>query len=206
MPPDDNSVNIKNAPRGYHHGDLRDALIEAGMRLLEQRHAGDLGLREVARAVGVSPTAVYRHFPDKDALLQAVAARGFAMMGAMQGRAAEGCVGADAFRAAGVAYVRFALANPAVFRLMFSSARPRDVLSLPTDTESEPLRILRANAAGLTPPGAPEEVPRVIAVQAWALVHGLAMLMLDNMVPADEGLIEAVVAAAWVGSGSAKCR
>jgi AcrR family transcriptional regulator len=199
MAPDANTVNIKTAPRGYHHGDLRDALIGAGMRLLEQRHAGDLGLREVARAVGVSPTAVYRHFPDKDALLQAIAARGFAMLGTMQGRAAEGRVGADAFRAAGVAYVRFALANPAVFRLMFSSARPRDVLSLPAETETEPLRILRANAAGLVPPGAGEEVGRVIAVQAWALVHGLAMLMLDNMVPADEGLVEAVVAAAGVG-------
>jgi AcrR family transcriptional regulator len=139
----------------------------------------------------VSPTAVYRHFPDKDALMQAIAGRGFAMMGALQGQAAEGCAGADAFRAAGVAYVRFALANPAVFRLMFSSARPRDVLSLPDDTESEPLRILRQNAAGLTPPGAPEGVPRVIAVQAWALVHGLAMLMLDKMVP-----VEAVVASA----------
>jgi AcrR family transcriptional regulator len=169
------------------------------MRLLEQRHAGELGLREVARAVGVSPTAVYRHFPDKDALLQAIAERGFGLLGAMQGRAAEGRTGADAFRAVGVAYVRFALANPAVFRLMFSSARPRDVLALPAETETEPLRILRENAAGLTPPGAPEGVPRIIAVQAWALVHGLAMLMLDNMVPADDELVEAVVAASVVG-------
>jgi AcrR family transcriptional regulator len=62
--------------RSYHHGDLRQALIEAGLTLLDVRAADALSLREVARAVGVSATAVYRHFPDKGALLDALAAEG----------------------------------------------------------------------------------------------------------------------------------
>ena len=123
-----NTVNIKK--RRYHHGDLRDALIEAGMALLEQRHAEPLGLREVARAVGVSATAIYRHFPDKDALLRAIAERGFARMGEMQLAAARGLSGDDAFAATGVAYVRFALRNPAVFRLMFSRPSRRNLFGL----------------------------------------------------------------------------
>ena len=64
------------APRPYHHGNLRAALIEAGMALLAARALDDLSLREVARAVGVSATAVYRHFPDKGALMAALAAEG----------------------------------------------------------------------------------------------------------------------------------
>ena len=62
----------------YHHGDLHAALIEAGLKLLGEREADTLGLREVARAVGVSATAVYRHFPDKGALLSAMAREGLA--------------------------------------------------------------------------------------------------------------------------------
>jgi AcrR family transcriptional regulator len=198
MPPDANSVNIKPPRRNYHHGDLRDALVDAGMRLLEQRESQELGLREVARAVGVSATAVYRHFPDKDALMRSIAARGFALLGDMQIEAAHAHPGAGAFAAVGAAYVRFALRNPAVFRLMFSCAPPRDLFSLPEDALAAPLRLLREHVAGLMPAGEPEAARKVMAIRAWALVHGLAVLMLDHMVEADDALIDAVIAAADV--------
>jgi len=190
-----NTVNMQVGTRGYHHGDLRVALIEAGMRLLEQHEAQPPSLREVARAAGVSATAVYRHFPDKDALMRAIAARGFDMLGAMQEAAAASRVGPAAFAAAGIAYVRFALTHPAVFRLMFSCAPPRDLFSMPDEDMTAPMRLLRENAAGLAGPDQPEEARKIVAVRAWALVHGLAVLMLDRMVEADDAMIEAVILA-----------
>lgn len=199
MSPDANTVNIENPAspkkiaRGYHHGDLRAALLEAGMRLLEQRHSQDLALREVAREAGVSATAVYRHFPDKQALMTAIAAQGFVMMGAMQEKAAHTKPGPASFGAIGAAYVRFALKHPAVFRLMFSCAPPQDLFALPPEETSGPLRMLRENVAGLLPPGHPPEARKAAAIQAWSLVHGLAVLMLDGMVEADDTLIDAVI-------------
>ncbi len=179
--------------RRYHHGDLRDALIEAGMTLLEQRAAEPLGLREVARAVGVSATSVYRHFPDKAALLGAIAARGFARMGEMQLEAAAGLSGHEAFAATGVAYVRFARRYPAVFRLMFSRPAARDLFGPAQTDANTPLRLLRENAAALTPSGLGEAAQRAVALQAWAMVHGLAVLLLDHMVEADDAAIARVI-------------
>lgn len=192
--PDANTVNIiPAAAKKYHHGDLRDALIEAGMRMLESRKSEDLGLREVAREVGVSATAVYRHFPDKQALLRAIATRGFALMGQLQAEAASGGAGRAAFVAVGEAYVRFALSHPAVFRLMFSSAPPRDLFSMPLEDLSLPLRLLRGHVAATMPPGLGEAEQKIAAIRAWALVHGLAVLALDGMIPPDEKLISAVI-------------
>jgi AcrR family transcriptional regulator len=190
----DNSVNINLAEaRKYHHGDLAAELVSTGMRLLEAQNSGDLGLRELARAVGVSPTAVYRHFPDKGALLRAIAARGFEMMAEMQAAAAAGASGPAAFAAVGKAYVRFALAHPAVFRLMFEQAPPRDLFAMPINELTGPMRHLRAHVAGLVGDAAPEGVRKVVSVRAWALVHGLAVLALDGMISVDDALIDAVV-------------
>ena len=103
VPINDYSVNMKPSAaagsvepavpetRRYHHGDLRNALIEAGLKLLEARgpdgSQDDLGLREVAREVGVSPTAIYRHFPDKQALKAALAGEGLARLALRQQQA-----------------------------------------------------------------------------------------------------------------------
>ncbi|MFA6046720.1 MAG: TetR/AcrR family transcriptional regulator, partial [Phycisphaerales bacterium] len=105
----------------YHHGDLRRSLIAGGLVLLEEKGAAALGLREIARLVGVSAAAPYRHFADRKALLEAVAAEGFRDFSKAMAKAAEG-VGEDGQLAAmAFAYVRFALDQPALFRLMFSS-------------------------------------------------------------------------------------
>ena len=106
----------------YHHGDLRAALLEVGLRLLAERDVEGVSLREMARDVGVSATSVYRHFPDKAALMRALAREGLDRLAGAQRDAASGKQGPASFAATGRAYVRFALANPALFRLIFTSS------------------------------------------------------------------------------------
>lgn len=178
----------------YHHGDLRAALVQAGLKLLEERHGDDIGLREVARAVGVSATAVYRHFPDKAALLRALSAEGLARLAEAQRSAADAAGGGKAgFAATGRAYVRFALDNPALFRLVFSHPPEQDPMTAARDQLPEAFRMLLANAELVAPPGASAEAVTLVALDAWAHVHGLAMLMLDGQIPAEEGLIDRLI-------------
>ena len=180
--------------QSYHHGDLRAALVQAGLKLLEERHGDDIGLREVARAVGVSATAVYRHFPDKAALLRALAAEGLARLAAAQRSASDAAGGGIAgFTATGRAYVRFALANPALFRLLFSHPPDQDPMTATRDQLSEAFLMLLANAELVVPPGASAETVKLAALDAWARVHGLAMLMLDGQIPRDDRLIDRLI-------------
>src|SRR6476619_4625688 len=179
----------------YHHGDLRAAAIEAGLNLLKEREADDLGLREVARAVGVSATALYRHFPDKAALLRALADAGLDRLAAAQRDAAAAAGGGPAgFGATGRAYVRFALANPALFRLIFSAAAAAgDPFARPAEEMPEAFRMLWDNAARRAPPDAGPQAAPLIALEAWALVHGLAILILDGQIPRNDALIDAIL-------------
>lgn len=189
---DDNTVNIKT----YHHGDLRQALVDAGLQLLRERSADDLALREVARAVGVSATAVYRHFPDKAALLNALAEAGLDGLADVQRSAAlRSNGGFAAFNATGVAYVRFALDNPALFRLIFSCSHQHRAAD---KAEGSAFALLQENAASLVPPDSGPDEARVFALQAWSLVHGLAVLLLDGQIEADDALIRRVVDAAAI--------
>jgi len=118
--------------RAYHHGDLERALIDASLQVIARVGPEDFTLRDIARRVGVAPSAPYRHFPDKDALLAAVAAECAKRLGdAMDAAAAAaGPDILDQFRAAGIAYVRFAVENPAHFRVM----------NMPSIAEREPMR------------------------------------------------------------------
>jgi AcrR family transcriptional regulator len=192
MAHDDNTVNIKQT---YHHGDLRSALVAAGLRLLAQRDADSLSLREVARAVGVSATAVYRHFPDKDALMAALAREGLARLAQAQREAAAAAGGGGAgFAATGLAYVRFALANPALFRVIFASSAPHSVHG-PSGEEPEAGALLRENVAAMAGIDVAAPETTVLAVRSWALVHGLAVLILDGRLPADESLVERAISA-----------
>src|SRR6478672_7153397 len=95
----------------YHHGNLRPALLRAATKTLEKEGVGALSLRDLARRAGVSHNAPYRHFPDRESLLAALAADGFEKLGqAMRGQGGKEM---------GEAYVRFALEHPQLFRLMF---------------------------------------------------------------------------------------
>ena len=180
--------------QNYHHGDLRSALIHAGLKLLEDRDADDVGLREVARTVGVSATAVYRHFPDKAALLRALASEGLGRLAKEQQIAFDRAGGGKAgFAETGRAYVRFALANPALFRLIFSNPPGDQHVTGSPEEIPEAFRMLRENAAILAPRGTSEDEINLIALNAWAQVHGLAVLMLDGQIPKDSGLIDDAV-------------
>jgi AcrR family transcriptional regulator len=172
----------------YHHGDLRAALLDVGLRLLAERDVEGVSLREMAREVGVSATSVYRHFPDKAALMRALAQEGLERLAIAQQDATAETEGAASFAATGRAYVRFALANPALFRLIFTSAAQLQAKGEPTA-----LQMLRANAAAALPSDAGPGQAEHGAIRAWSLVHGLAMLMLDGQLPADDQLIEALV-------------
>nr|WP_262408624.1 TetR/AcrR family transcriptional regulator [Sphingomonas sp. JC676] len=193
MNSDGNSVNIEKKP--YHHGDLRAALIEEGLRLLTERDAESFSLREVARNTGVSATSVYRHFPDKDALMTALAREGLAQLGAAQLEAAEKAGGGLAsFAATGRTYVRFALANPALFRLIFASPA-LDGEHYDACNEADPMTFLRRNAAAAGNASTDDPATAIRVTRAWSLVHGLAMLILDGQIRADDALIDQVISA-----------
>jgi len=167
---------FEESPR-YHHGDLRRSLIAGGLVLLEERGAAALGLREIARLVGVSAAAPYRHFADRKALLEAVAAEGFRQFTLAMEKAAEGQPEDKQLEIMAFAYVRFALEQPALFRLMFSSElHPYRDLDLREQADAAYATI--AVAAAREDKSAPGEV----AVMCWSFVHGLAMLVLEEQI------------------------
>ena len=153
------------------------------MELLAIRDVDDLSLREIARRVGVSASAVYRHFPDKEALMRALATEGLEMLYVAQREASERAGGGIAgFTATGSAYIRFAVGNAALFRQIYSNPPFTHHLS-ETGELNHAMAFLRENAAQFA---ASDDEARLIALQAWSLAHGLAMLLLDEQVPFDE--------------------
>jgi AcrR family transcriptional regulator len=152
----------------YHHGDLRAALLQAAGELLEEQGLAGLSLREAARRAGVSHNAPYRHFPDRSALLAALAAAGFRMLGEeMAGKSG---------RERGEAYVHFALAHPNRFRLMFGGqieiGKHAELRAAATSTYEGLVAAFRGQGDIAN--------PETAAAAAWALTHGLAHLLLDG--------------------------
>ncbi|MET0333080.1 MAG: TetR/AcrR family transcriptional regulator [Rhizobacter sp.] len=163
----------------YHHGDLRAALLTAAGALLDEGGVPAVSLREVARRVGVTPAATYRHFSDKDALLTALAVRGFEAFAEAMREAAQGAK--EPFAEMGVAYVRFAVTHPGMFRLMFGPAvadRSRSPELLAVIARSTQLFSQGAHARTDVKPGDPMD-----SLRSWATMHGLATLAIDNMLP-----------------------
>lgn len=172
------TVSTLNATKpAYHHGDLRSALVDAGLAVLaEAGEPAALSLREAARRVGVSAMAPYRHFADKEALLAAIAAVGFERLAAAQKASGDAPSPAAALKAQGVAYVAFALENPALFRLMFGAGAPSKAnLELGAAARASFGHLIAAVA---NVPSRADQTDRVLGY--WSLVHGLAMLALDG--------------------------
>ena len=172
----------------YHHGDLRDALVRAGRTILEKDGLAALSLRRAARSAGVSPAAPYHHFPDKQALLDAIATQGFdALTSAMETRMAKETDPNARLDASGVGYVAFAVENPALFQLMFSARElelSRNAALMKAGERA--YAVLQAAAAATSPNGAASPL---VCLRLWALVHGIAKLLLEGGVrPADYGL------------------
>lgn len=167
--------------RSYHHGNLRAALIEAGLAALEHSDEGPLSLRAIARDVGVSANAAYRHFADKQALLSALAAEGFRRFTQAQAEALAGASNTgDARLTAGRAYIGFARQHPALFRLMFSHflyASQDPDLQKTAKASFEGLLAWSAQETG-TDPHSPEALRQAVA--RWSMVHGLSHLILDG--------------------------
>jgi AcrR family transcriptional regulator len=167
----------------YHHGDLRRALLDASLTLVEEAGIGAVSLREVARKAGVSHNAPYHHFKDRGSLLAAIAEEGFAQLAAEMAAARAAAPDARArLQACGLAYVRFALKSAARFKLMFRPelAAPAEEGALARAStpalETLTQAIVEAQQAGLAPPGDP--MPLVLT--SWCAVHGLASLWLDG--------------------------
>lgn len=182
--------------RPYHHGDLRRALIDAALQILEEEQNWEFTLRELARRAGVSHAAPYKHFADKRELLAEVAAVGFERLKRDMEVAAVAHPDDPSARLAaiGEAYVEFALRSPAHFRLMFGPAHQDEAnkTSLPQAAAGTfaALRDAVREAGG----GAGEQ-DRSLA--AWALVHGLATLLIDQRIPGvgdDRNAQKAIVA------------
>jgi len=169
---------MSTSERPYHHGDLRAALLDAADQLLDAGGDGAVSLREVARQAGVSPTAAYRHFADKEALLAALAARHYGDFG-------RALAEAGTLKGMGAAYLRFALARPGRFRLIFGPLLARAAAHPELQAASvAAFATLRAAAAS------PEA-----ALRAWGMVHGLAHLLIDGAIPVPdrEAFIQRVI-------------
>jgi AcrR family transcriptional regulator len=176
-------VNLKKRKSDYHHGNLRAALIQSGLELIEKKGIPALTLREIGRRLGVSRTAPYAHFKDKAALLAAMREAGFTEFGKVLEAAKNGVTGfSEQMDAMSIAYFRFAEEHPALFEVMFNalleagggaaaeSGRGFIVL---TETVRE------AQQKGEVRKGDPALLARVV----WALVHGASMLQRDSAKP-----------------------
>lgn len=202
-----------NAPvtgkRGYHHGDLRSQLVVAARRLVAESGTDDFRVARAARLAGVSPSAPYRHFADREALLDAVAAEGFARLAAAMRVASDihGPGTLAAVVAIGRTYVDFARAEPRVFRLMFgpdgrsgpavpdaSGTPPASAdgtagseadASAPDEpapdaSEPDPYAVLVRHVALHLDKGPAATEVRRSALALWMMVHGMSSLLVDG--------------------------
>lgn len=166
--------------RGYHHGNLREALVEAARGLIEEKGPLGFTMAEAARAAGVSPAAPYRHFKNRDELIGAVATRGFEMFAERLEAATEGGEAAPlaAFSAAGAAYLEFARRNAGYYMAMFESG-----IGLAGDPElkraaDRAMAVLRLAAERLSAHLPPARRPPagMVANHIWAFSHGVVEL------------------------------
>jgi AcrR family transcriptional regulator len=166
------SAAAENKP--YHHGDLRRALLDAAETVLEREGPGGLSLRAVAREAGVSPAAPYHHFKDKDELLLAVGKMGFAKLNTDLAAAGSGANLGDRLSDIGLAYVEFAQAHPATYRVMYDCARRVDAMPDSSDHDGGGFQMVKdaiKEAAG----GEISEIDvHLAAIASWCAVHGLA--------------------------------
>lgn len=173
--------------QAYHHGNLRQALVDAAVRILEAEGLSALSLRRIARDVGVSQAAPYSHFKDKSELLQAVCSAGHEIFYQRMVKEAGDSEGPAYIAGLGRGYIYFALENPALFELMFSG----NLLDNPEvpDPGSDPAngqgyRLLDEGLARYPIPLFPADgTSRALS---WGVVHGLASLLLGQKMSAEQ--------------------
>lgn len=172
--------------RAYHHGDLRAALLQAALDMLEADGSAGLSLRAVAKAVGVSEAAPYHHFADKEALERALAAEGFGRLtDRLTGALMASGPGEDLHHLA-AAYIGFALEARGLFRLMVRLPLDRaqhDELAALSEGALTPLAA--AVARRILPLGADADIVGFAALTLWTQLHGLAEILLSRTADQD---------------------
>ncbi|HKS84522.1 MAG TPA: TetR/AcrR family transcriptional regulator [Pseudolabrys sp.] len=169
-----------HAARGYHHGNLKEALVRAALELIAEKGPAGFTFADAARWAGVSPAAPYRHYRDRDALLADVARRGFEEFAAALAKAwDEGRPDVmTAFDRLGKTYLTFARREPAYYSAMFEAGVPLDTDRALRDASESAFAVLRAAAEKLVelmpPQGRPP--PLMVALHVWAMTHGIASL------------------------------
>ena len=169
-----------HAARGYHHGNLKEALVNAALELIAEKGPAGFTFADAARWAGVSPAAPYRHFRDRDALLADVARRGFEEFSAALAKAWDG--GSPdvmtAFDRLGKSYLAFAKREPAYYSAMFEAGVPLDSDRELRETSENAFAVLRSASeqlvAMMPPQGRPPAL--MVALHVWAMTHGIASL------------------------------
>jgi AcrR family transcriptional regulator len=176
------------AERPYHHGNLRSALLAAAERTVRERGVQDLSLRELAREVGVSHGAPRRHFPDRQALFDALAESGFERLGS-ELRSAADAAGEEfqaRLHAIAAAYIRFATRDPALLELMFAAKHQEALPTLEDAVDrafSAMLELIeQGQAEGMLESGDPERVGLVL----FSTIQGIAALFTAGVIAADQ--------------------
>ncbi len=184
--------------KGYHHGNLKEALVEAARRFIAERGLGGFTLVDAARVAGVTPAALYRHFSGRDALVSEVAGRGFTLLAERLGRAVRGGgTPLERFTRMGEAYLAFAEEEPGFYAAMFSPRsadnRGPGVWGPPPGVDAAPrpsgaFALLVEALTRTFPEGFGGIDPRFIALEVWALSHGIATLDAAGQLPKGAGL------------------
>lgn len=179
----------KTSPKPYHHGDLPRALRQEALRVIQADGVSALTLRGVGERLGVSRTALYRHFANKRALLGAVASDGFVILRSVLVEAwVSHGGGVDGLRAMGDAYVQFAVTHPSHYRVMFGGLVAEGDVDRAVDGKStdafealvDAVRTLQAEQIVRA------DDPHQMALYIWSVVHGVAMLTLDGVLPGSD--------------------
>jgi AcrR family transcriptional regulator len=197
--------------RGYHHGNLREALIRGALALIAQKGPGGFTIAEAARSAGVSPAAPYRHFRDREELMVEVALRGFEQFEAALKRAwDEGRPDPlSAFERLGKAYLAFARDEPAYYAGMFEAGTPPGATPELRQASDAAFAVLRnaAEAVSATLPVDQRPPSLMVALHIWSLAHGIASLFGRRdrggrtMPMSPEDLLEAAVLVYFQGLG-----
>lgn len=198
---------MATAKKAYHHGELRESLLEAAEVLLDEDGPVGLSLRKVGRRLGVTPGAPYRHFEDKDALLAALAVRGFERLAERMLAEQDGSAnGEERMRQAGLGYLEFASQHPELFRLMFGWIPSRDVPEL-CEAGDAAFAGLRGILEDCEREGLLTKSVQEAGLMAWSAVHGAAFLLIDKRLmlgdeePCAKGVLELLHEGIWSGIG-----
>ena len=180
----------RGEPRAYHHGRLKEALIEAARLLVSERGPAGFTLADAAKLAGVTAAAPYRHFADRGALIEELTRRGFELFGERLKEAwSDGAPDpVAALNRMGVAYLAFARGERGLYTAMFASVQTLNAPAAGQAASSALELLRRAAAAVLRVSGAPEADARALAFEVWSVSHGVAMLSVaGHLDPAFDG-------------------